>query len=75
MGERVLLDLCYTEDAAAQVDMNLVMTGSGLFIELQGSGEEATFTEQQLKAMIETGKIGLQQLFGIQKAALGQVAP
>ena len=67
---QVLLDLCYTEDAAAQVDMNLVMTGAGQFIELQGSGEEATFTEEQLAAMVHAGKAGLQRLFAAQKAAL-----
>jgi ribonuclease PH len=66
----VLLDLCYTEDAAAQVDMNLVMTGTGEFIEVQGSGEEATFTQDQLAAMLDAGKRGIQQLFALQKAAL-----
>src|ERR1043165_3770632 len=45
-----LLDLCYTEDVAAAVDMNLVMNAAGEFIEIQGSGEEATFTEEQLSA-------------------------
>ena len=67
---QVLLDLCYAEDAAAQVDMNLVMTGAGQFIELQGSGEEATFTEEQLAAMVHVGKAGLQRLFAAQQAAL-----
>jgi ribonuclease PH len=67
---QVLLDLCFAEDAAAQVDMNLAMTGAGQFIELQGSGEEATFTEEQLAAMIKVGKAGLQRLFAAQQAAL-----
>jgi ribonuclease PH len=71
--QQVLLDLCYTEDVAAQVDMNVVMTSSGEFIELQGSGEEATFTEQQLLAMVDSAKRGLRQLFDIQKAALSPV--
>ena len=70
VGGQPLLDLCYTEDVAAQVDMNLVMTGTGEFVELQGSGEEATFTESQLAAMIALGKDGLQQLFEYQKMAL-----
>ncbi|MFO1499969.1 MAG: ribonuclease PH [Verrucomicrobiota bacterium] len=65
-----LLDLCFTEDAAAQVDMNLVMTGTGEFIELQGSGEEATFTEAQLAQMVTLGKAGLRQLFDLQKTAV-----
>jgi ribonuclease PH len=71
VGGQVLLDLCYPEDAAAEVDMNLVMTGTGQFVELQGSGEEATFSENQLAAMIEAGKHGLRQLFAAQKIALG----
>jgi ribonuclease PH len=74
VGGQALLDLCYTEDVAAQVDMNLVMTGAGEFIELQGSGEESTFTEAQLAAMIHVGKQGLQQLFQAQQTALGAVA-
>ena len=55
-----LLDLCYTEDVAAAVDMNLVMNSAGEFIELQGSGEEATFTEQQLADLLALGKTGNQ---------------
>ena len=47
-----LLDLCYTEDAAAEVDMNLVMNSVGEFIELQGSGEESTFSEEQLADLL-----------------------
>jgi ribonuclease PH len=70
----VLLDLSFAEDAAAQVDMNVVMTRSGEFIEVQGSGEEATFSEAQLAAMLEVGKRGLCQLHGIQAAALRPVA-
>ena len=47
-----LLDLCYTEDVAATVDMNIVMTAKGEFIELQGTGEEATFTDPELSSML-----------------------
>jgi ribonuclease PH len=71
---QVLLDLCFTEDAAAQVDMNVVMTGSGEFVELQGSGEEATFTDQQLAAMVASARRGLHQLFEAQRTALGHAA-
>jgi ribonuclease PH len=71
---QVLLDLCYAEDAAAEVDMNMVMTASGQFIELQASGEEATFTAEQLAAMVELGRAGLQQLFKAQRTALGQLS-
>jgi ribonuclease PH len=63
-------DLCYVEDAAAEVDMNLVMTGKGEFIELQGAGEEATFSEEQLAAMLALGKDGVTELLKIQEAAL-----
>jgi ribonuclease PH len=67
----VLLDLCYAEDAAAQVDLNLVMTAPGEFIELQSAGEEASFTQAQLEAMIELGKTGVQGLLAAQRVALG----
>jgi len=66
-----LLDLCYTEDAAAEVDLNLVMTATGQFIELQGSGEESTFSEEQLATLLALGKAGLRELFTLQQAALG----
>jgi ribonuclease PH len=65
-----LLDLCYTEDAAAEVDMNLAMTDAGEFIELQGTGERGNFTEAQLAAMIALGKGGLRHLLELQRAAL-----
>ncbi|PYM14331.1 MAG: ribonuclease PH [Verrucomicrobia bacterium] len=70
VNQQVSLDLCYIEDAAAQVDMNIVMTEAGEFIELQGAGEEATFNDSQLGAMLEFGKAGIQQLFKTQKTAL-----
>jgi ribonuclease PH len=65
-----MLDLCYTEDVAATVDMNLVMNSAGEFIELQGSGEEATFTEKQLADLLELGKAGITQLLDEQKKVL-----
>ena len=65
-----LLDLCYTEDVAASVDMNLVMNSAGEFIELQGTGEEATFTESQLADLIALGKTGIRGLLAAQEAAL-----
>jgi ribonuclease PH len=68
--DEVLLDLCYTEDVSAQVDMNLVMTASGEFIELQGTGEESTFNEAQLAAMLALGKAGIKELLAAQNAAL-----
>lgn len=68
-----LLDLCYTEDVSAQVDMNVVMTGSGKFIELQATGEEATFTSDQLEVMLHQARAGIQQLIQLQEAALEKV--
>jgi ribonuclease PH len=70
LGKQPLLDLCYTEDAAAEVDLNIVMTAAGEFIELQGTGEEATFSQAQLADMLALGKSGIGVLLGIQRAAL-----
>jgi ribonuclease PH len=67
---RVLADLCYVEDSAAQVDMNLVMTAKGEFVELQGTGEESTYTEKQLMAMLASGRAAIEELFRIQNLAL-----
>jgi ribonuclease PH len=65
-----LLDLCYTEDAAADVDSNIVLTEDGEFVEIQGSGEEATFTEAQLHSMLEYGRKGIKELVAIQDEAI-----
>jgi ribonuclease PH len=67
---RALLDLCYTEDVAASVDFNLVMNSAGEFIELQGSGEEATFGEAQLNELLALGKTGIRELLNAQQDAL-----
>jgi len=67
-----LLDLCYTEDVAASVDMNLVMNARGEFIELQGTGEEATFTDTQLAELLALGKAGIRDLLAAQQAAVAQ---
>jgi ribonuclease PH len=67
---RPLLDLCYTEDVAAAVDMNLVMNSAGEFIEVQGTGEEATFTEAQLADLLALGKAGIRELLAAQGKAL-----
>ena len=68
--QRALLDLCYTQDVGASVDLNLVMDSAGEFIELQGTGEEATFSEAQLAEMLALGKVGIQELLAAQKATL-----
>jgi ribonuclease PH len=70
-----LLDLEYVEDRDAEVDMNLVMTGSGQFIEVQGSGEEATFTRSQLDRLLKLGKVGIDAITEAQHKALGATWP
>ena len=70
VGAEALLDLCYVEDAAASVDLNLVMTAAGEFVELQGTGEEATFTEGQLALLLNLGKTGIRRLLTAQQEAV-----
>lgn len=66
----VVTDLDYQEDSSAAVDMNLVMTESGRFVEIQGTGEEATFDDDELNALILHGKAGIEDLIAYQKEAL-----
>jgi ribonuclease PH len=70
-----LLDLEYVEDRDAEVDMNLVMTGAGQFIEVQGSGEEATFTRSQLDRLLKLGKVGIDAVTEAQRKTLGAAWP
>jgi ribonuclease PH len=63
-----VLDLCYQEDSQADVDMNVVMTESGKFIEIQGTAENAVFDKQQLDEMLELAAEGIQQLIAVQKS-------
>jgi ribonuclease PH len=70
VDERLLLDLNYEEDKNADVDMNLVMTSNGAFVEVQGAGEEATFSRGELDGMIAMGEIGIQRLIGSQRELL-----
>ncbi len=65
-----LLDLCYEEDVSADVDMNIVLTGDGEYIELQGTAEKQTFSEEELAQMIGQAKKGISELTLIQKDAL-----
>jgi len=69
------LDLDYSQDVEADVDMNVVMTGSGRFIEIQGTGEEATFTDDDLASLLKLAKSGIKQLSEIQRKALGKQWP
>lgn len=72
-GEAVL-DLDYEKDFAADVDMNVVMTGNGEFVEIQGTGEEATFSYSQLQTMLQLAQEGIEELFAKQKSVLGNIA-
>ena len=67
----ILLDLFYKEDSHAQVDMNIVMTDKGEFIEIQGTGEEKPFTKEESEKLISLAEKGIKQLIQIQKKALG----
>ena len=72
---RALLDLCYAEDSAAEVDMNVVATRGGRFVEIQGTGEEATFDDDELAALVSLAKKGTRELAALQREALGDVWP
>ena len=67
---RVLLDLAYEEDSRAQVDMNVVMTGSGRYVEVQGTAEQKPFTAGQLERLLAVGRDGVRLLTGIQRETL-----
>ena len=72
---RPVLDLDYVEDVDASVDMNVVMTGQGQFVEVQGTGEESTFSEQELSAMLRLARRGIEELQKEQRKALGRHWP
>jgi ribonuclease PH len=66
-----ILDLCYEEDSHAEVDMNLVMTGAGRFVELQSTAEKQAFEDTQLAQLIALGRKGIAELQALQKSAIG----
>ena len=71
VGGTPVLDLCYEEDAGAEVDCNVVMTGAGTLVEVQGTAEGAPFRRDELDAMLDLATAGIADLSGIQRAALG----
>jgi ribonuclease PH len=75
LGGGELLDLDYGEDRDADVDLNLVMTGSGRFVEVQAGGEEATFGRDQLDRLLDRGKRGIDAITALQRQALGAAWP
>jgi ribonuclease PH len=70
-GGTPLLDLPYVEDAGAETDMNVVMTGSGGYVEVQGTAEGEAFSRQELDALLGLAQKGIAELIGAQKNALG----
>ncbi|MBI4838155.1 MAG: ribonuclease PH [Nitrospirae bacterium] len=66
-----LLDLSYAEDSTAEVDMNIVMTGSGKFIEVQGTAESAPFDKEQFQRLLDLAESGIKKIIGIQRSVLG----
>jgi len=70
---KILLDLCYEEDSKADVDMNFVMTGSGKFIEVQGTAESSPFTKKQMERMAEIAQQGIKELLKTQKKVIASL--
>jgi ribonuclease PH len=71
IGGEALLDLCYEEDSRADVDMNIVLTGGGQFVELQATSERMPFDDAQLSRLLQLGRQGIRELIEVQKQALG----
>lgn len=67
-----MLDLMYTEDSAAEVDMNVVMNGKGEFVEVQGTGEEATYTRKELNELIDLAEVGIKEIIRPQNEIIGE---
>lgn len=74
VGDRPLLDLCYSEDSGAAVDLNVVLTAAGEFVEVQGTGEKRGFTPSELDAMLGLAKKGCARLHAFQRRALQRKA-
>ena len=72
---QVLLDLSFEEDSRAEVDMNVVMTGAGRLVEIQGTGERGTFTEAQMAQLFQSAKAGIERLIAFQREALKDILP
>lgn len=68
-----VLDLCYQEDSTTDVDMNIVMNGEGRFVEIQGTGEEATFSDDELAELLRLAKKGIHELIHAEKDIIGTI--
>jgi ribonuclease PH len=75
VGDGILLDLNYEEDSGAHVDMNIVKTGRGRFVEVQGTAEGTPFTEDEMRELMAAADKGIKELVALQKKALGDFEP
>lgn len=71
IGDDTILDLCYEEDSSAKVDMNIIMSDKGEFIEVQGTGEESPFSKKDFMNLVDLAEKGIKDIIEIQKKALG----
>lgn len=72
VGGTPMLDLKYSEDSAAEVDMNVVMNGEGRFVEVQGTGEEATYTRAELNELLDLAEAGINEIIELQNRVIGE---
>jgi ribonuclease PH len=73
LNDTMVLDLCYEEDSKAEVDMNVIMTGEGEFIEIQGTAERKPFSKDKMDTMLDLAKKGIEGLFSIQRKLVGDI--
>jgi ribonuclease PH len=73
VGDDLLTDLCYTEDCVAEVDLNLIMTGKGEFVEVQGTAERSPFSQAELQKFLDLGWNGIKSLIKLQQELLGEL--
>ncbi len=72
-NDNMILDLCYEEDSKAEVDMNVIMTGKGEFIEVQGTAERKPFSKEKMDSMLDLAKKGIEELLSIQRKLVGDI--
>lgn len=72
--DEILLDLCYEEDSSAKVDMNVIMTDSNQYVEIQGTGEESPFTKEEMGRLLNLAEEGINKLIDVQRQSLGNGA-
>ncbi len=73
LNDNMILDLCYEEDSKAEVDMNVIMTGKGEFIEIQGTAERKPFSKEKMDVMLDLARKGIEELFSIQRKLVGDI--